>query len=80
MKTATYRGLDGKERIVEYDPEAPCISCGLSVVSASMAGTRVCPWCDCGMYRDGTHWSIEAAVDTDLRKARAKEIQVRSGC
>ena len=75
MKTANYRGLDGKDRTVEYDPDAPCLSCGLAVVSASMAGTKVCPWCDCGVYRDGTRWSIEDAVDESRRKAKAKVIQ-----
>lgn len=75
MKTATYRGTDGKEFVVEYDPEGPCISCGLPVISASMAGTKVCPWCDCGTYRNGEHWSIEDAVDAARRKAKAKAIQ-----
>jgi len=77
MKKATYRGLDGKEMIVEYDPNAACISCGLSVVQASTGGTKICPWCDCGMYRNGEHWSIEDAVDVDRRKAKAKEINTR---
>lgn len=75
MKTATYRGRDGKDFAVEYDPQGPCISCGLPVVEASMGGTKLCPWCDCGMYRNGAHWSIEDAVDVARRKAKAKAIQ-----
>ena len=75
MKTATYTGRDGKEFKVEYDPGAPCLSCGLPVVAASMAGTAVCPWCDCGVYRDGTHWSIQDAVSVERRKVKAKAIQ-----
>ena len=51
MKTATYTSLDGATFTVEYDPEAPCISCGEPVVAASMGGTAVCPWCDCGTCR-----------------------------
>lgn len=74
MKTATYRGPDGKEFVVEYDPQGPCISCGLPVVSASMGGTKLCPWCDCGMYRNGEHWPIEDAVDAAKRKVKARTI------
>lgn len=77
MKTATYRGQDGKEFVVEYDPNGPCLSCGLAVIGASMGGTKLCPWCDCGMYRDGTHWPIEDAVDAERRKANAQKIHAR---
>jgi len=43
---------DGSERAdIEYDPDAPCICCGLPVVEASMGGTVVCPWCDTGHDR-----------------------------
>ena len=31
--------------------------CGLPVMAASMGGTAVCPWCDCGWNRDGTQWT-----------------------
>jgi len=72
---ATYRGVDGKERVVEYDPQAPCISCDLPVLHASMGGTRLCPWCDCGMYRDGTYWAIDDVMNTERRKAKAKRVQ-----
>lgn len=78
MKTATYRGQDGKELKVEYDPDAPCVSCGLPVMEASMGGTAVCPSCDCGVYRDGTRWTIEDAMSVDRRKATARAIQERS--
>lgn len=75
MRKATYTGRDGKEFSVEYDPDAPCISCGLPVIGASMAGTKVCPWCDCGVFRDGSKWSIEDAVDESRRKRMAAEIR-----
>jgi hypothetical protein len=75
MKTATYRGLDGKDFTVEYDPNAPCISFGQPVISASMGSTAICSWCDCGQYRDGSKWSIKDAMDTERRKAKAQAIQ-----
>jgi len=65
MKTATYRGLDGKDFTVEYDETAPCIACGLPVVDASMGGTSLCPWCDCGQYRDGCDWAYRWNRETN---------------
>ncbi len=75
MRTATYKGRDGKEFTVEYDPAALCISCGQPVISASMAGTAICSWCDCGQYRDGSAWAIEDALSTERRKAKARAIE-----
>lgn len=51
MKTAKYRETDGTELEVEYDENAPCAICGEPVVEASMGGTDICPWCDCGYCR-----------------------------
>ncbi len=51
MKVATYQTLDGKERTVEYDENAPCFICHEPVVSASTSGTAICPWCDMGHCR-----------------------------
>lgn len=51
MKTATYTALNGDKFSVDYDEDAPCISCGEPVLEASMAGTVVCPACDCGVCR-----------------------------
>lgn len=56
MKKATYQKADGTPIEVEYDETAPCRICGLPVTSASMGGPDVCPWCDCGTYRDGSRW------------------------
>jgi hypothetical protein len=53
-KTAHYRHRDGTRFAVEYDPTTPCMLCGLPVFEASMAGTAICPWCDCGQNRDGS--------------------------
>jgi len=46
MKTATYG-----ERTIEYDEQAPCLSCGEPVHNASMGGTVICPSCDLGKCR-----------------------------
>lgn len=51
MKTATYRTTSGKELEVDYDENAPCVICGEPVTEASMGGTAICPWCDCGHCR-----------------------------
>jgi len=51
VKTVRYPGTD---QDIEYDETAPCLMCGLPVESASMGGTVICPWCDCGRHtRDG---------------------------
>ena len=57
MKTATYR-TDHGDLTIEYDPESPCIHCGLPVVEASVGGTAVCPWCDMGVDRRGAGWRL----------------------
>lgn len=52
---ATYDTPDGPLE-VPFDGSLPCTICGLPVRAASMGGTAVCPWCDMGIYRDGTKW------------------------
>ncbi len=56
MKTAEYPQVDGSILKVDYDPDAPCWACGLPVIAASMGGTVLCSWCDCGRNRDGSKW------------------------
>ncbi len=51
MKTVTYNLIGGGTKTVEYDETAACIVCGEPVMAASMGGTVVCPWCDCGHCR-----------------------------
>lgn len=53
MRTVTYyKDSEMKEPFdVEYDENAPCISCGEPVISASMGGTIICPSCDLGRCR-----------------------------
>lgn len=51
MKQVTYNLRGGGMATVEYDENAPCRICGEPVVEASMGGTDVCPWCDCGICR-----------------------------
>jgi hypothetical protein len=75
MKSATYRGLDGKDFTVEYDPNAPCVSCGQPVLAASMGGTAICCWCDCGRYRDGSVWETKDVLSPERRKAKARVIE-----
>lgn len=75
MKTVTYKQPDGTSVEVQYDETALCTLCGLPVVSASMGGTHICPWCDCGSYRDGEKWTFKDAVDLEYRKKRAQEKQ-----
>jgi len=71
MKTATYRGLDGKDFTVEYDENAPCIVCGEPVIEASVGGTVVCPWCDMGICRYcGVQLPIGVDQETTRRKIR----------
>lgn len=73
MKTAKYTLVGGKAVEIEYDENAPCVSCGLPVVSASMGGTKLCPWCDMGKYRDGEKWDMRDLMDDNYRKRRAQE-------
>lgn len=51
MALATYPLRDGRTLDLEYDPAAPCRVCGEPVIEASMGGTDLCPWCDCGHCR-----------------------------
>lgn len=77
MKEAVYKTIDGKDLKIEYDEKAPCIWCGLPVESASIGGTNLCPWCDCGVYRDGTEWTYKESINQELITKRAKEIYER---
>ena len=69
MKTATYTMIDGSKKSFEYDEEAPCKICDLPVVEASMGGTTICPWCDCGVYRDGVRWESMDSEKIKRKKA-----------
>jgi len=43
----------------QSDGEVVCRICGLPTIHGpSMGGADVCCWCDCGIWRDGTHWSF----------------------
>lgn len=48
MKKAIYNKIGGGTLEIEYDENAPCMSCGFPVKEASMGGTDICPWCDTG--------------------------------
>ena len=72
MKKVTYRLTNGKTKEIEYDENAPCWYCGLPVVSASMGGTVICPWCDCGKNRDGSSITPEQEKENRNRFRRFK--------
>lgn len=71
MKTVTYKS-GGKDVVIEYDENAPCRICGLPVCEASMGGTDVCPWCDCGNNRDGTKWTYRQLQDLMARNNKSE--------
>lgn len=73
MQKATYTRLDGTTVEVEYDEEAPCCVCGLPVVSASVGGTMLCPWCDSGFYRNGARWESRDLLDRERLRRKARE-------
>jgi len=54
MKKLRYLKRDGNYGEIEYDENAPCISCGKPVINASVGGTSVCPKCDGGEIYTGT--------------------------
>ena len=51
MKKVKYQRLKGGYVEIEYDENAPCRVCKFPVKEASMGGTDLCPWCDCGEER-----------------------------
>ena len=51
LQKATYDVVGQGPTEFEYDADAPCRLCGEPVIEASMGGTDVCPWCDCGKPR-----------------------------
>ena len=73
MASAKYQLMDGSVREVEYDPQAPCWACGLPVVAASMGGTVLCPWCDCGEDREGQKLSWEESIKRSANWAKSEK-------
>lgn len=67
MRTVTYPG----GRTIEYDEEAPCVSCGEPVLAASMGGTALCPSCDLGTCRY-CHCRIDCMFDKEERRNHMK--------
>lgn len=49
-RTVTVHTSTGDE-LLEYDDEHPCRVCGEPIISPSMNGTEICPWCDIGRCR-----------------------------
>lgn len=43
--------------MTDFNPDFPCAYCEEPVVSLSVGGSAVCPWCDMGYNRDGTPWN-----------------------
>ena len=70
LKTATYTMLDDTKQTVEYDPNFPCVHCGFPVITASVGGTAVCPWCDSGVPRPEVELlRNQVVLDEDARRA-----------
>lgn len=87
MKTATYNLIGGGTKTIEYDKKDPCIICGEPVTEASMGGTVICPWCDCGKCRfcgksyltgkERTREECEQVIREHIRKCKeAKMIKL----
>jgi len=74
MKKVKYHLIDGGFWEVEYDETAPCRVCGLPVVDASMGGTDICPWCDCGVFRNGDKFTLQEMLDPELIKKKARKL------
>jgi phage gp29-like protein len=53
----------------------PCRICSLPVTAASYGGPDVCPWCDCGVHRDGSRWTLIEAQNPHIVKKQALEIR-----
>lgn len=45
--------------MTDFNPDFPCAYCEEPVVSLSVGGSAVCPWCDMGYNRDGTEWTYD---------------------
>lgn len=60
------------EREVEYDADAPCISCGEPVLAASVGGTVICPSCDLGKcrYCGISIFAVRESIDGGASKTR----------
>jgi hypothetical protein len=56
-----------------YDSNLICRCCKLPALKVSMGGTDLCPWCDMGVFRDGTNWTFRDCIDDEYRIKRAKE-------
>lgn len=72
MKKVIYHLTNGKTKEVMYDEKALCWSCGLPVISASLGGTVICSWCDCGSNRDGSPVTPEQMRERNNRFRRYK--------
>jgi len=73
MKKARYKTTAGEIEI-EYDENAPCTICGLPVIKASMGGTTICPWCDCGRHRNGDRFTLKETLNKELLREKARKI------
>jgi hypothetical protein len=62
VKKVSYPVCQMESVVVEYDEQALCCICGLPIMEASMGGTDVCPWCDCGCNRDGSRWEFRELI------------------
>jgi hypothetical protein len=59
-----------------FDGSRPCRICSLPVTALSFGGPDVCPWCDCGVFRDGEQWSFR---DATVEGAVRRKAQIKAG-
>lgn len=55
-----------------FDAGRPCRICGLPVVELSYGSPDVCPWCDCGIFRNGDRWTWAESMDPALVRERIR--------
>jgi len=60
--------------MINNETERICRGCCLPFSNLSFGGYYLCSYCDRGIFRDGSRWSYEEAVNEKMRKEKAKLI------
>lgn len=60
--------------MINNGTERICKGCGLPFSNSSFGGYYLCSYCDRGVFRNGSRWSYEEAVNEKMRKEKAKLI------
>jgi len=56
-KKALYGIHYGEMKIIEYNPDFKCLTCGLPIKNASENGTMICFYCSKGVNKDLSKWT-----------------------